>query len=95
MEQHLFPLRVTYTAGSTNVVLSPSSALVADRLYTVTLRGGSTGIKDIEGNAMVSNYSFSFTVAPIARRGSATTARTTINILSQFQSHRVLYKTIY
>ena len=72
---------VSYTAGSTNVVLRPSAALVADRLYTVTLRGGSTGIKDIEGNAMVSNYSFSFTVAPIARRGSATTARSTTTSL--------------
>ncbi len=73
---------VTYTAGSSNVVLRPSSALVANRLYTVTLRGGSTGIKDIEGNPMVSNYSFNFTVTPIARRGSATTARTTSTTLT-------------
>jgi len=50
---------VSYTGGTTATVmpatLSPSTT------YTVTIK---TGVKDSAGNAMTSDYSWSFTTAP-------------------------------
>jgi methionine-rich copper-binding protein CopC len=55
------PATVSYIAGSTSVNLVPSSALAAATIYTVTLKGGSAGIKDIAGNALATDYAWSFT----------------------------------
>ena len=42
---------------------TPSQPLVAGRTYTATITGGSSGVKDLAGNALASNYVWSFTTA--------------------------------
>jgi hypothetical protein len=48
------------TSGS-QIILSPNSTLNASASYTVTITGGSSGVKDLAGNALVNNYNWSFT----------------------------------
>jgi hypothetical protein len=50
------------TAGS-QITLTPSSALTASTSYTATITGGASGVKDLSGNALLNNYSWSFTTA--------------------------------
>lgn len=58
---------------STNqIVVTPSAALTNSMTYTVIVTSGALGVKDLAGNALASDYSWSFTT---------TAAGTTINIL--------------
>ncbi len=52
---------VTYVG--TTATFTPSANLLATTLYTATI---TTGVKDVAGNAMVSNYVWQFTTAPQA-----------------------------
>jgi len=52
---------VAYNAATHVVTLTPSAALAVSTTYTATITGGSGGVKDISGNALVSNFVWSFT----------------------------------
>jgi LmbE family N-acetylglucosaminyl deacetylase len=53
------------SASGSTATLQPSASLQPSTTYTATLSGGSSGIKDLAGNALASNFSWSFTtVAP-------------------------------
>ena len=52
------------TSGS-QVTLTPSAALTGSTIYTVTITGGVSGVKDLAGNALASNYSWSFTTGTV------------------------------
>ncbi len=52
----LVPGAVTYTG--TQATFTPSSVLEINKIYTGTI---STGVKDMTGDALISNYTFSFT----------------------------------
>jgi hypothetical protein len=54
---------VSYTVATRTIVITPSAALSAGTTYTVTLRGGTGGITDVAGNALASDYVWSFTMA--------------------------------
>ena len=54
---------VTYTATIKTATLTPSSALGAGVLYTATVKGGAGGVKDVAGNALATDFSWSFTTA--------------------------------
>lgn len=54
------------TLSGNIVTINPSANLAANTTYTVTLMGGASGIKDLAGNPLASNYTFSFTTAPVA-----------------------------
>ncbi len=60
------PATVSYTAGSQNVILDPTSALTAGTIYTATLKGGTGGIQDAAGNNLAADYTWSFTTASAA-----------------------------
>ncbi|MEP7375510.1 MAG: Ig-like domain-containing protein [Chitinophagaceae bacterium] len=62
------------TSGN-QIILTPSSALAGSTVYTATFTGGTSGVKDLSGNALVSNYSWSFTTA-------ATTSASPVSIQS-------------
>ncbi|MDD5105472.1 MAG: Ig-like domain-containing protein, partial [Desulfuromonadaceae bacterium] len=47
----------------TSAIFTPSSALANGTLYTATVR---TGVKDLAGNALASNYLFTFTTGVVA-----------------------------
>ncbi len=54
---------VTYASGSQTATLTPTAALAYSTTYTAVVTGGSSGVKDVAGNAMVSNFTWSFTTA--------------------------------
>jgi hypothetical protein len=55
------PATLAYTPGTTVITITPSSSLNYSTTYTATLKGGSTGIKDVDGNALAADYVWSFT----------------------------------
>jgi len=61
----LVPATVTYDAASRTATLTPSAALAASTTYTARVRGGATDprIKDLAGNALAADVSWSFTSA--------------------------------
>jgi len=54
---------VSYVAATRTVVLDPTPRLTDATLYTATIRGGASGVKDIAGNPLASDMSWSFTTA--------------------------------
>ncbi len=61
---------VTYNAATKIATLAPSAALLAGTGYTATVKGGTGGVKDLAGNLLAANVSWSFTTAT----GSSTTS---------------------
>ena len=57
------PATVAYDAANRRATLTPSAALPLGRTYTVTVGGGSGGVKDLAGNALEANQSWSFSTA--------------------------------
>jgi WD40 repeat protein len=59
----LVPASVTYDAANKTATLTPSSSLATGTTYTATIKGGSTDprVKDQAGNALVQDYTWSFT----------------------------------
>jgi len=54
---------VSYNATTNVVTLTPTAALAASTTYTATITGGAGGVKDLAGNALGSNFVWSFTTA--------------------------------
>jgi hypothetical protein len=57
------PATISYNASTRVATLTPSQALAASKSYTSTIVGGSAGVSDTAGNAMIGNYVASFTTA--------------------------------
>ncbi len=57
------PATVSYNAAQRAGTLTPSTVLAAGSIYTVTILGGSAGVKDVAGNPLASNVGWSFTTA--------------------------------
>ena len=51
----------TVNYSGTGVVFVPSSPLNSNTLYTATIKGGSNGVKDLAGNALASDFVWSWT----------------------------------
>ncbi len=60
----LIPGAVTYSGVS--AVFAPSSVLAPRTLYTVTVKGGAAGVKDLAGNAMANDFVWSWTTGTAA-----------------------------
>jgi hypothetical protein len=56
---------VAYDAATKTAVLTPSSSLAGGTIHTATVVGGSAGVKDVAGNALAANFTFSFTTAGV------------------------------
>ncbi|MGH9629118.1 MAG: DUF4082 domain-containing protein, partial [Bryobacteraceae bacterium] len=54
------PATLAYTASTQTASLTPNASLAASTTYTATL---TTGVKDLSGNALAANYTWSFTTA--------------------------------
>jgi hypothetical protein len=61
----LIPATVSYNASTLIATLQPSNPLANSTNYTAVVKGGTTDprVKDIAGNALAANYSWSFTTA--------------------------------
>jgi hypothetical protein len=51
----------TITCNSPTIVFTPATNLAYGTTYNVTIKSGTSGIKDLAGNALASDYSWSFT----------------------------------
>ncbi|NWF61074.1 MAG: DUF4082 domain-containing protein [Fischerella sp.] len=60
---NLVTATVTYDAASSTATLTPSSPLATSTTYTATVKGGTNGVKDLAGNALAQNNSWSFTTS--------------------------------
>jgi hypothetical protein len=58
--QVLVSAAVSYNAATFQATLTPSAALAAGATYTVTVRGGAPGVKDLAGNPLANDYVSSF-----------------------------------
>jgi hypothetical protein len=56
---------VSYAATSNSLTFTPSSDLASNTTFTVTIKGGATGAKDMAGNALINNYVWSFRTADV------------------------------
>jgi hypothetical protein len=57
---------VTYNAATRTATITPAAALENATSYTIFLPGGSTGVRDLAGNAIVQDFTSSFmTAAPL------------------------------
>jgi hypothetical protein len=54
------PATVTYDANAKVATLAPQSALQYGATYTATVKGGTGGVTDLAGNALVSDVNWSF-----------------------------------
>jgi glucose/arabinose dehydrogenase len=55
------PSAVSYDSTTLTATLNPNSSLAPVTTYTVTVRGGSGGVKDLAGNPLASDFVRSFT----------------------------------
>src|SRR5262249_26308501 len=62
------PATVSYDAATRTATLDPSGSLTPGASYTMLVRGGPADprVKDLAGNALSANASWSFTVAPLS-----------------------------
>ncbi len=60
-QNNLLPATVSYQPSSRTAILSPSSPLNYSSSYTATIAGGAAGVKDMAGNALAANFTWSFT----------------------------------
>src|SRR5215813_2315058 len=75
------PSRVSYDADSRSATLDPIEPLIAGVPYTVEVKGGDAGVKDLAGNAMLSTeFSFFTTIAEPPRIVSTTPERDANNV---------------
>ena len=54
---------VSYDGPSKTATLNPSAALLNSTAYTATVKGNPGGVKDVAGNLMTTDFSWSFTTA--------------------------------
>src|SRR5439155_4461448 len=64
----LVPATVTYSSATRTATLTPSAPLANFTVYTATVKGGATDprVKDVAGNALAANFTWSFTTAPVS-----------------------------
>ena len=72
---------VTYSPGAFVAQLVPNNALNANTTYNVLVRGGTSGVKDLSGNALLSDSTWSFTTGT-ANTGCNLNAITAENCLT-------------
>ncbi|TAH32216.1 DUF4082 domain-containing protein [Candidatus Saccharibacteria bacterium] len=75
---------VSYDATAKKITIDPTSNLANSTVYTATIKGGASGVKDTAGNALATDYTWSFTTAaaPVANQKSIftnTAAPATLN----------------
>ena len=54
------PSKVTYSSSTKVATLTPTSALQYGAGYTLTVKGGSSGVKDLAGNPLAADLTWSF-----------------------------------
>lgn len=55
----------SYMVAGNEITLDPVGTLSHSTIYTATIKGGAQGVKDMAGNALADDYTWSFTVADL------------------------------
>jgi hypothetical protein len=55
------PTSISWCYNGNTVIFGPASNLEPNTTYKATIKGGSTGAKDLAGNSLQQEYSWSFT----------------------------------
>jgi hypothetical protein len=71
--------QVSYDSATKKATLDPSVDLEAGATYTVTLKGGASGVKDLAGNPLTADKSWSFSTAATPPPADTTAPDTTID----------------
>jgi hypothetical protein len=58
-------IAASVSASGSTATLQPSAPLASSTTYTATLLSGASGIKDLAGNALASDFSWSFTTVTV------------------------------
>ncbi len=72
LKQGATPVSGAVTYAGTTATFNPTSDLTANTTYTATIAAGTNGVKDLAGNALASDYVWSFTTAAGFPVGQAT-----------------------
>jgi hypothetical protein len=89
----VIPAAVTMNGANTVATLNPTPTLAAGTLFTVTVQGGASGVKDQAGNALVTDKVWTFTavvdttaptVSSTSPASGATNVSRTANITATF-----------
>src|SRR5262249_61119189 len=59
----LLPATLPFFSATNSAVLDPTPTLASTTTYTARLKSGASGIKDLAGNALATDYVWSFTTA--------------------------------
>ncbi len=54
---------VTYSAATNTATLTPAAALTGSTTYAATVKGGASGVKDLAGNALAADATWTFATA--------------------------------
>jgi hypothetical protein len=57
------PASVTYDSSTSTATLTPNAALASSQAFTATVTGGGSGVGDLAGNRMATDYTWTFTTA--------------------------------
>jgi hypothetical protein len=60
------------SSSGANATFTPSGALLPSTTYTATVLGGASGVKDVAGNPLASNFTWTFTTGAAPSCASAT-----------------------
>ena len=63
------PGSVTYDAATQTATLDPTAALAGSTTYTVTVKGGTAGVKDAAGNPLATDDAWTFTTRAVTSSG--------------------------
>jgi hypothetical protein len=88
---------VSWGPETNTITLIPSAALSSNTLYTVIIKGGATGVRDVAGNALASDYVWSFTTTAPDNQSSPNLSATrtpTIYLGQNYPNPVKLYTTI-
>ena len=58
---NLVSATITYDPSTRTATLTPAAVLANSTVYTATIKGGASGVRDLTGNLLASNYIWSFT----------------------------------
>src|SRR5436190_2078868 len=66
---NLVPAAITYDGSTNTAILNPTNDFSSSTLYTAKVMGGATGIKDVAGNQLASDFTWTFTTTAAPKEG--------------------------
>ena len=85
----IIPVTVSYSANTNTAALIPMSPLDYSTRYTVRIKGGLTGIRDLAGNNMPADFVWNFTTAAPPDEGAGGPILIISSMLSPFSKYQV------